>query len=145
MTAVWVLLATLAAATVAGLYLRARNGRIRSTGRSAKAELPTAVANALEAETPVTLVQLSTTFCAPCRHARAVFGQLAEHTAGLAHADLDVTQRPEIARELGVLRTPTTLALDHNGRELLRVDGVPKGAEVLDALRPHLPAARPTT
>jgi hypothetical protein len=37
-----------------------------------------------------------------------------------------------------VLRTPTTLALTADGRELLRVGGVPKGSTLVDALRPHL-------
>jgi hypothetical protein len=44
-----------------------------------------------------------------------------------------------VAQSLGILRTPTTLALTGNGHELLRIGGVPKGAALLDALRPHLP------
>lgn len=138
MTGLWVLLGTLAAALVAGAMLAVRNGRIRA-GKRPERRLPDAVAEVLDPGTPITLLQISTTFCTPCRHARAVLAQMAERTAGLDHVDLDVTHRPEVAEALGVLRTPTTLALDPGGRELLRVGGVPKAADLLDALRPHLP------
>jgi thiol-disulfide isomerase/thioredoxin len=138
-TGLWIVLATLAAATVAGLLLRARDGRIRDRGgKESSVPLPDAVADALDPDARVTLVQLSTTFCAPCRHARAVLSTLAERTEGLVHVDLDVTERPEVAHRLGVLRTPTTLAFDASGRELLRIDGVPKAAALHEALAPAL-------
>jgi thiol-disulfide isomerase/thioredoxin len=89
----------------------------------------------------VTLVQISTTFCAPCRHARAVLSPLAERTEGLRHVELDVTDQPEVAQALGVLRTPTTLAFSPAGKELLRVSGVPKAEAVLEALDEHLRAS----
>ncbi|WP_020669457.1 TlpA family protein disulfide reductase [Amycolatopsis nigrescens] len=139
MIGLWVLLGTLVAGLVAGAVLRARNGRIRSARPSAGHTLPAPVAEALNPSAPVTLVQISTTFCAPCRHTRALLSALAERTEGLRHVDLDVTERPEVARDLGVLRTPTTLALAPDGRELLRVGGLPKSGELLDALGPHLP------
>ena len=49
-------------------------------------------------------------------------------TDGLHHVELDVTNQPEVAQSLSVLRTPTTIALAPDGRELLRVGGVPKGS-----------------
>jgi thiol-disulfide isomerase/thioredoxin len=138
-TGLWVLVAVLVAGTAAGLLLRARNGRVREA-RDAKPvrELPGPVTVALDPASAVTLVQISTTFCAPCRHAKAVLAPLAERTEGLHHVELDVTNQPEVAQSLSVLRTPTTIALTPDGRELLRVGGVPKGAELLEALRPHL-------
>jgi thiol-disulfide isomerase/thioredoxin len=136
MTGLWVLVATLVAAGAVGVLLKARNGRVRAA-KPAR-ELPAPVAAALDPAAAVTLVQISTTFCAPCRHAKAVLAPLAERTAGLHHVELDVTDRPEVAQSLSVLRTPTTIALTPDGRELLRVGGVPKGPELLDALRPHL-------
>ena len=144
MTGLWVLVATLVAALAAGALLKARNGRVRVAGpaRDGDAgparELPGPVADALDPASAVTLVQISTTFCAPCRHAKAVLGSLAERTDGLHHVELDVTNQPEVAQSLSVLRTPTTIALTPDGRELLRVSGVPKGPELLEALRPHL-------
>ncbi|HEY7594969.1 MAG TPA: thioredoxin family protein [Actinophytocola sp.] len=137
MTGALVLIGTLALATVLGLALRARNGRVReAVGR----DLPDDVRRALRPG-GVTLVQLSTSFCAPCRYARVLLADLAERTEGLHHTELDLTDRPDLARELSVLRTPTTLAIDERGTEILRVGGVPKREELLDALRPHLATA----
>jgi thiol-disulfide isomerase/thioredoxin len=136
MTGAFVLVGTLVLATAIGLLMRGRDGRVRTAGASG---LPEDV-QALVAPTGVTLVQLSTTFCAPCRHARAVLSNLAERVDGLHHTELDLTDRPDLARELSVLRTPTTLAVDGNGTELLRVGGVPKRDELLAALSAHLPS-----
>jgi thiol-disulfide isomerase/thioredoxin len=140
------LLGLLGALVVAGalaLWLRSREGRIRGAtaqvaGGSADS-LPAPVRAALADGAAVTLIQVSTTFCAPCRHARAVLRQLAGSTAGLAHVELDVTNQPEVAVSLGVSRTPTTVAFTSDGTELLRVGGVPRRDTLIDALRPHLP------
>ncbi|MFI7676924.1 TlpA family protein disulfide reductase [Actinophytocola sp. NPDC049390] len=134
MTGVLVLVATLALATVAGVVMKARNGRVRASSVS---NLPADV-RAVLASDGVTLVQLSTTFCAPCRHTRVLLSDLASRTDGLHHTELDLTDRPELAKELSVLRTPTTLAIDGSGKELLRVGGVPKRDALLEALQPHL-------
>ncbi|MCR3721078.1 MULTISPECIES: thioredoxin family protein [Prauserella salsuginis group] len=160
---------TIVAAVVVGLVVRSRNGRIRTSGDggtvtsaapggraqdgvapdgvsadgAALAGLPADVRDALTGEpADVTLVQLSTTFCAPCRQARALLTHVAERTDGLRHVDLDVTDKPGIARDLGVLRTPTTIAYARSGVELLRVSGVPKQEELLAALEPRLSGAR---
>ena len=138
MTGALVVLGTLAVATVLGLTLRTRAGRVRATRPAVG--LPEDVRRAL-APGGVTLVQLSTTFCAPCRHTRVLLSDLAARTEGLHHTELDLTDRPDLARELSVLRTPTTLAIDEDGTELLRVGGVPKREALLDALRPHLATA----
>ncbi|OZM71555.1 thiol reductase thioredoxin [Amycolatopsis antarctica] len=145
MTGMWVLLGTLVLGLAAGGLLTARNGRVRPAPAgtvlpsAAGATLPEPVAEALDPAAPVTLVQISTTFCAPCRQTRALLSSLAERTDGLRHVDLDVTDRPEVARQLGVLRTPTTIALAPDGRELLRVGGVPRSSGLLDALKAYLP------
>ncbi|GAB3578193.1 thioredoxin family protein [Amycolatopsis endophytica] len=140
MTGVWVVLGTLVVAGIAGAVLRARNGRVRAARRSPASDLPEPVATALDTGAQVTLVQISTTFCTPCRHTRALLGPLAERTDGLNHVDLDVTNQPEVAQALGVLRTPTTIAFRADGTELLRVGGVPKRETLIEALRPHLTA-----
>ncbi|WP_431917737.1 TlpA family protein disulfide reductase [Amycolatopsis tucumanensis] len=140
MTGVWVVLGTLVVAAVAGGLLKVRNGRVRAARRAPAAGLPEPVAAVLDTGARVTLVQISTTFCTPCRHTRALLGPLAERTDGLNHVELDVTNQPEVAQALGVLRTPTTIAYDSDGTELLRVGGVPKAPALLEALAPHLPA-----
>ncbi|RKT51536.1 TlpA family protein disulfide reductase [Saccharothrix australiensis] len=137
MTGVWALAGAVAVALIVGAVWRARNGRVRRADRPV--ELPEPVRELLDPPAPVTLVQLSTAFCAPCRHTRALLADLADRTDGLRHVELDVTDRPDVAAALGVLRTPTTLAVDAAGVELLRVGGVPDRGALLAALRPHLP------
>jgi len=141
MTAVVVLLATAVLVVLAGLALRhQRAGRVRVHGASAQ-PLPAAVLAELPdlAAGGVTLLQLSTAFCAPCRQARVLLADLAQRTPGVRHVELDVTERPELSVPLRVRSTPTTLAVDAGGRELLRLVGVPKRDALLAALRPHLP------
>ncbi|USX50411.1 thioredoxin family protein [Lentzea sp. HUAS12] len=135
MTGVWALLGALAVAGALAVLLKVREGRI--SRRPVAADLPAPVRDLLAPG--VTLVQLSTTFCAPCRHAKVILRDLADRTDGLTHAELDVTNLPDVTTSLGVMRTPTTLALTADGTEVLRVGGVPKRDSLLEALRPHLP------
>lgn len=86
----------------------------------------------------VTLLQLSTTFCAPCRHTRILLADLASRTEGLRHVEVDLTHHPEWSTPLGVHETPTTLVLDAAGQELFRVSGVPRRGALTETLRPHL-------
>ncbi|MCP2333211.1 Thioredoxin [Actinoalloteichus cyanogriseus DSM 43889] len=96
----------------------------------------------------VALVQLSSTFCAPCRHTRVVLARLARSTPGLRHTELDLGSAPEVGERLRVSRTPTTLVLRADGTEAFRFAGVPKGEALAEALAPLLapppPAAGPT-
>ncbi|NUT46786.1 MAG: thioredoxin family protein [Saccharothrix sp.] len=136
MTGVWALLAALAVVAVIGVALRARDGRVRAARPGER--LPEPVRDLLDGYTPVTLVQISTSFCATCGRTRALLEDLARGTDGLRHVELDVTDLPEVAADLGVLRAPTTLAFDPAGVELLRVGGIPKPDALVAALRPHL-------
>jgi thiol-disulfide isomerase/thioredoxin len=122
-------------ATVVGLVLRARSGRVRTgtaTGGWALAE------RTPSAHERVLLLQLSSPVCAPCRRTAAVLAGLATGTAGVVHVEVDVAEHPEVARSLHVLRTPTTVAFDRAGGELLRVGGVPRVTELASALAPAL-------
>jgi thiol-disulfide isomerase/thioredoxin len=140
MTGVWVLIGTLALASMLGLAWRRSQGRVRSAKSSSQtSSLPAELRELLDPSSPVTLLQISTTFCAPCRHTRVLLADLAGRTDGLRHVDFDVTDHPEVAQSLGVLSTPTTLAVDSAGVELMRVGGVPKRDTLLAALAPHLP------
>jgi thiol-disulfide isomerase/thioredoxin len=126
----------LVVATVVGLVLRARSGRVRTTGTATDGW-------ALAGRTPgaherVLLLQLSSPVCAPCRQTAAALNGLAAATAGVVHVELDVAEHPDVARALHVLRTPTTVAFDRAGGELLRVGGVPRVTELASALAPSL-------
>jgi thiol-disulfide isomerase/thioredoxin len=138
-SAVWVLLGTALLVTAIGVGVRLRAGRVRAgRGRLAPAVLAELGSERDPDQHGVTLLQLSTTFCAPCRQAAAVLAELADRTPGVRHVEVDLTDRPELAGSLRVRSTPTTLALDRDGGELLRLVGVPDAETLLAALRPHL-------
>lgn len=71
----------------------------------------------------LTLVQFSSAVCAPCRGTARVLGQLAAARDGLGHVEVDVAERPDLAREHGILQTPTTLVVDRDGRIRARIAG----------------------
>lgn len=77
--------------------------------------------------------------CSP-RQTAAVLEDLTARTPGLVHAEINLAEQPDTARELGVMRTPTVVAFDRSGSELLRVSGVPRAAELASALAPSLAA-----
>jgi thiol-disulfide isomerase/thioredoxin len=134
-----VVLGTLAVATVAGLMLKARAGRVRDTAAEGTGVDGWALAGmAPGAGRDVLLLQLSSPVCTPCRQAAAVLEDLAVREPRVAHVEIDVADRPDIARELGVMRTPTTVAFGARGVELLRVSGVPRVAELEGALAREL-------
>jgi thiol-disulfide isomerase/thioredoxin len=106
------------ASTAIGLVWRASNGRIRRTTAGDVV--------AIEGVTlgdRATLLQFSTEVCAPCRATARVLGELAGSTDDVAHVDLDVTHRPELAARFRVLQTPTTLILDRDGAVRARIGG----------------------
>lgn len=79
-----------------------------------------------------TVVELSSTFCQPCRMARVVLQRAVGTTAGVRLVELDVA-RPlgeRLGRRLGVLSTPTVLVLDRDGVLRHRGEGVPRLAQV---------------
>ena len=90
-----------------------------------------------------TLVQFSSAFCAPCRATRVVLAKVAEDVDGVAHYDLDAESHLELVRELGIMRTPTTLVLDPSGRETARAGGVPRRDQVLAAVGAAADADQP--
>jgi thiol-disulfide isomerase/thioredoxin len=131
-----VLVGTLALATVIGLVLRGRDGRMRSGGAAAGGWALAGIPPA--GDQRVLLLQLSSPVCAPCRQASGVLANLTARTPGVIHHEIDVAERPDVARELGVMRTPTVVAFDRAGVELVRVSGVPRSADLEAALAPEL-------
>ena len=81
-----------------------------------------------------TLLQFSSAFCAPCRAARRVLGEVAATTPGVAHIEVDAEHHLDVVRRLGILRTPTTLVLSADGVEVTRASGAPTKQQVLSAL-----------
>ncbi|MEJ8282014.1 thioredoxin family protein [Pseudonocardia spirodelae] len=129
-----VLVVVLLGATAAGLLLRARSGRVRAATGPAPAGPGWELAGVAPDGRRALLLQLSSPVCAPCRQTARVLGGLTAADPGLAHVEIDVSERVDVARALGVLRTPTTVVFDAAGAEVLRVSGVPRVAELTAAL-----------
>ena len=132
----WVLVAAVVVAMVGGALLTTRQGRFRRTRPGPPTTWQT-IAAAVPRATPgerATLVQFSSAFCAPCRATRQVLRTVAETTPGAAHVEVDAEQHLQLVRELGVIRTPTTLVLDRTGVEVARATGVPSRDQVLRVL-----------
>jgi thiol-disulfide isomerase/thioredoxin len=144
----WVLVVALVAATAFGIYRAARDGRFRGThqvrgaGDVPEGDRPMSVLDGTaidhELGERATLLQFSSAFCAPCRVTRRVLAEVAEIVPGVEHVEVDAEHHLDLVRELGIVRTPTTLVLDAHGRELTRAAGAPKKDDVLATLAREL-------
>ncbi|MER6085395.1 thioredoxin family protein [Streptomyces sp. NPDC013157] len=133
MTGLVVCVAVLAAASVYGVLHRRRSGRVRVRGRDDGKRLGAAELGG-ELGERATLVQFSSAFCAPCRATRRVLGEVAGMVPGVTHVEIDAEARLDLVRELGILKTPTVLVLDADGRVVRRATGQPRKADVIAAL-----------
>jgi thiol-disulfide isomerase/thioredoxin len=149
-----VLVVAVAAALGFGSWRAVTDGRFRGTravrraaGRARDAtddepESPGDTPAPLLAGTPwaadlgerATLVQFSSAFCAPCRATRRVLADVAGMVPGVRHIEVDAEQHLDLVRRVGVLRTPTTLVLDAEGREVSRAAGAPTKQAVIASL-----------
>jgi len=138
MNVLWASAAVLGAivvATAVGLIWRARVGRIRTArGGAPGAELVRVAAVHGGLGDHATLLQFSTEFCAPCRSTARVLAELSERREGVAHVEVDLTDRADLARRLGILQTPTTFVLDPAGRSRARIGGAPRLGELVALL-----------
>ncbi|WP_375336702.1 MULTISPECIES: TlpA family protein disulfide reductase [unclassified Streptomyces] len=57
-----------------------------------------------------------------------------EGVPGVHHVEIDAEDRLELVRELEILKTPTVLVLDADGRIVRRATGQPRKADVIAAL-----------
>lgn len=133
MTGLVVCLAVLAAASGYGLLHRRRSGRVRVRGRDGGKRLGAAELGEGLGER-ATLVQFSSAFCAPCRATRRVLTEVAGLVPGVTHVEIDAEDHLDLVRELDILKTPTVLVLDAEGRIVRRATGQPRKADVIAAL-----------
>ncbi|OLL75331.1 thioredoxin [Pseudonocardia sp. Ae168_Ps1] len=133
-TGLVVLLVVLVVTTAAGLVLRARSGAVRRSAPAGPTGPGWELAGVDPAGRRALLLQLSSPVCTPCRQTAVLLAGLAADDPGLAHVEIDVADRVDVARALGVMRTPTTVVFDGRGAELLRVAGVPRTGELVAAL-----------
>jgi thiol-disulfide isomerase/thioredoxin len=125
-----VLGAVLILATAGGVAWRRRDGRMREAPapRLTEADL----GQPLGAR--ATLLQFSSAFCAPCRATRQLLSDVAGRTDGVAHVEIDVATRMDLARQLDIRRTPTVLVLGPRGQVTRRASGLPRRTDVEAAL-----------
>jgi len=153
-TGIWIALAAVVLAAAFGGYRARTDGRFRAAHRtddapvdqaatvdSAPVEAAPRAWDAVAAALPqerlgerATLVQFSTAFCAPCRVTKRVLGEVADVVPGVRHIEVDAEHHLALTRELGILRTPTTLVLDGAGREVTRAAGAPRKEQVIAAI-----------
>lgn len=126
MTALDALLALLALVVVAagaGVFLRARQGRVRRDSAHEMVDPRRLGADGLGER--ATLLQFSTEMCARCPGVHRMLSGIADAREGVRHLDVDLTHRPDIAKHFAVLQTPTTFILDARGAVQSRIGGVP--------------------
>ncbi|MBP2053906.1 thiol-disulfide isomerase/thioredoxin [Streptomyces griseochromogenes] len=133
MTGLVVCVAVLAVASAYGVLHKRRSGRMRVRGRDDGKRLRAAELGG-ELGERATLVQFSSAFCAPCRATRRVLGEVALMVPGVTHVEIDAEAHLDLVRELEILKTPTVLVLDADGRVVRRATGQPRKADVIAAL-----------
>ena len=133
MTGLVVCVVVLATASAFGVLQRRRSGRVRVRGRDDGKRLGAAELGEDLGER-ATLVQFSSAFCAPCRATRRVLGEVAGLVPGVAHVEIDAEKNLDLVRALDILKTPTVLVLDADGRVVRRATGQPRKADVIAAI-----------
>jgi thiol-disulfide isomerase/thioredoxin len=146
-TGAWVLIAAVVAVLAFGAWRAGVDGRFRGThavkgsgtpAPSGGPDEPRGLVDGLPADIRLgeraTLLQFSSAFCAPCRATRRTLAEVAAIVPGVAHVEIDAEHHLDLVRRLQVLRTPTTLILDGDGREVSRAAGAPRKEQVLGAL-----------
>ncbi len=123
------LAALVALATAIGAVQRTRSGRVR-TGAGRAAVRASDLPGAAGLGDAATLLQFSTEVCAPCRATHRILDGVAREVRGVAHIDLDLTHRPDLASRFHIMQTPTTLILDRRGVVQARIGGAPRPAEL---------------
>jgi thiol-disulfide isomerase/thioredoxin len=111
------------AASAFGAVRRVRDGNLRGAADRGDRELLARLG--VQAGTPVTLLQFSSAFCAPCRATHALCAEVAAGTEGVRHVEVDAESHLDAVRALGITRTPTLLVVDAAGRVVRRAAGQP--------------------
>jgi thiol-disulfide isomerase/thioredoxin len=147
----------LVCALAGGVLWRRGNGRMRDAGRRGSGRPEPGAGLAVAAGGPAaaepsavqqltaeqlgqplgeraTLVQFSSSFCAPCRATRRILTDVAGMTEGVQFIEVDAESRLDLVRSLNVLRTPTVLVTDRTGRIVKRASGQPRKPDVIAAL-----------
>ncbi|WP_459549097.1 thioredoxin family protein [Nocardia sp. X0981] len=143
MIEITILAVMLLAGLAVGLYLRHREGTVRTApvtlDRDTAERDDLLVAAGVTGSSPAVL-HFSAEWCGPCAAVRRV---VADATRDLADSprpprdiEIDIDADPALAKALNVLSLPTTFVFDAEGRERFRISGVPKTSDLRSALGP---------
>ncbi|THG32298.1 TlpA family protein disulfide reductase [Naasia lichenicola] len=134
----------IAISAAVGLLLKAASGRVRVGAADSRPLVhPDQLGVGIAFGSSATLVQFSTAFCAQCPATRRLLAELAGND-GVRHVEVDVTDDLALADRFAIRQTPTTLLLDGDGRQVARIGGPPRRAE-LEAQLALLAAAATAT
>ena len=142
MTQITVLILTLLVATIAGVALQRRAGKVRATKASENtdSERIQLLSGVGVGTAGPTVLHFSADWCGPCAAVRRVVGQvvaeLERSPKPPAEVEVDIDEHPRLAKELGVLSLPTTFIFDSPTAEKFRISGVPTSADLRTALVP---------
>lgn len=132
------LLVLVAGSTALGFLARRRDGRVRELRagvlRVRSHELTDDDGAEPRFGRSATLVQFSTETCSRCPATRRMLGELVSGREGVAHVDVDITRRKDLADRFSILQTPTILLLDATGIARARIGGAPQRAVVVTEL-----------
>ena len=73
-----------------------------------------------------TLLLFSTEYCGQCPAVRRALSQLEYRSGGVLRAEVDLTDRLDLAARFKISQTPTVFILNALGEVIFRVSGVPK-------------------
>jgi thiol-disulfide isomerase/thioredoxin len=147
MTALLILVITLIIGILVGMLFRRREGRIQAVKLAAAQPRRVtaqdgadtgALLSAVGVGHVPTVLHFSAQWCGPCAAVRRVIGQVVQDLGpdygDVIEIELDLDQNPVLARQLGVMSLPTTFIYDSSGAQRFRIPGVPKAAELREAL-----------
>lgn len=141
MNGAYTVIGVLVVASAFGLWRQRTDGRVRviapppDAATDVAVEVPVSPFAALgELGEHATIVQFSAPVCAPCRAAKVISTEVAAMVPGVRHLEVDAEANMDLVREFGIMRTPTILVLDGQGRLSARMSGVPRKDELLIAL-----------
>jgi thiol-disulfide isomerase/thioredoxin len=138
-----VLAGVLVVCAVAAWWQRTRSGAVRVPGTD-DVEAEVAVLRGLGVrpeDADLTVVQFSTSTCAPCRATRAQLERLQADRPRLAVVHVDAEEHLDAVRDLDVRRTPTLFYLDAAGALVGRSSGAPRPDELTALVGAHIGTA----
>jgi thiol-disulfide isomerase/thioredoxin len=138
-TRIALVVAVILAVLALGLFWKLRTGRSKRIANGQQIDL--AKLGAVKNGKPVlafgermTFLQFSTEFCSQCVQTARVYKDLEQHSDGILHIEVDITNRLDVAKEFNILQTPTTLVLDAAGRVTSRIGGATKAQTIKDEI-----------